>query len=217
MKFLDDAESKLDEEINDMEHKLSGVTKNIVFDIALEPEIKPKEYPLTKQSKLKFKSKSTIITESKTKSKIISKKQASTKKGTPKNKIDEINVSGEVIKSYYLDFGFQPASKIKTETLTSGVKRVKHSNGDISHVYKDGTMKVNHNGIIYTFFSNGDKLQEFPDGTNSYKYSSNGAIEVLYKNNIRVIFFANGQIQHYTPDGKCHIVVPDTALPIEFS
>ncbi|EAY00445.1 hypothetical protein TVAG_084820 [Trichomonas vaginalis G3] len=237
--YLDSAESKLDNEINEMEAKLSCVTKKVAFDIEYEPEIKPKEYPLTKISKQrnrsKFLSNSSIQnsqTQSKLNQKSAQKSSIQTSKLNSKSKynssikspssiqqkppiksqIDEINISGEVIKSYHLDFGFQPSSTVKVENLTSGVKRIFHKNGDVSNVYRDGTMKTSHKGIVYTFFSNGDKQQEFPDGTNSYKYAQNNAIEVNYRNGIRVIFFANGQIQHYTPDGKCEIIVPDSTI-----
>ena len=128
--------------------------------------------------------------------------------------IEEVGITGEVLQSYELNFDYHEAAPIKEENLGHGMKRIEYRNGDVSFVYKNGTRKTNHNGVIYSFFPNGDKLQEFPDGTTSYKYAENGAIEVEYKNGNKIIFFENGQVHHFTKDGKLRVTFPDVVIQI---
>ena len=126
--------------------------------------------------------------------------------------IDEVGVTGQIIKSYELNFDYSEAAPIKEEYLGHGLKRVEYRNGDVSFVYKNGSRRTNHNGVMYSFFPNGDKMQEFPDGTSSYKYAENGAIEVNYKNGNKIIFFVNGQVHHYTKDGRIRVTFPDGSV-----
>ena len=130
--------------------------------------------------------------------------------------IDEVGVTGEIIKTYELDFDYCEAAPVQEEYLGHGMKRIVYRNGDVSFVYKNGSRKTNHNGVLYSFFANGDKMQEFPDGTTSYKYAENGAIEITYTNGDRVIFFVNGQVHHFTHDGRIRVTFPDGKSQVHY-
>ena len=56
-----------------------------------------------------------------------------------------------------------------------------------------------------THFSNGDFLQEFPDGATAYRYSIDGTVELKLPDGTQLLQFSNGQREKRTRDGEQYI------------
>ena len=136
---------------------------------------------------------------------------------TAKSKIEShAKMIMHIKEEYGIDFNFKEGEIFKTEKLFKGVIKKLYTNGDFSLVFPNGTTKIYHKDQIFTKFNNGDRLQEFRDGTKAYKYNSNSSIEITFPNKVNLIYFADGQIERTGRDGSITITFPNGVVKTIF-
>lgn len=94
---------------------------------------------------------------------------------------------------YKLDEDFEPILPVREINRKIGPSKIFYQNGDSKTIYKNGTYVINHGNSILTHFSNGDFLQQYPDGATGYRYAVDKTIEIRLPNGSVYVEFSNGQ------------------------
>lgn len=104
--------------------------------------------------------------------------------------------------NYKIRFHYKCADLERVEE-TPGCPVVRiFKNGDRELTYKDGTVMIFHENMKFTYFANGDRMQEFQDGASAYKYYEQGTIEFKTPNGVRVVQYSNGRRDRISESGE---------------
>lgn len=111
---------------------------------------------------------------------------------------------------YPIVFEYEPKEPVRHERIPHGPLRTLFKNGDIKYEFHEGTVRIKTTtGFTYTYYTNGDKQQEFPDGASAYRYNSNGSVEFRCVDKTLMYFFENGQIEEHFSNGQTRVRFPD--------
>lgn len=109
---------------------------------------------------------------------------------------------------YHLCFDYDPGHIQRTNTFSGGITKTYYTNGAIKEVDRKGKSVISHRNVRYTSFPNGDKMQEFPDGANAYRYA-NGITELRLRDGTSIIEFPDGRRETRHKDGQVLVELRD--------